>query len=61
MHGTRSPHMLTPRPAHRAGYQHRLPYTGVEVACIWAINSWIRTHEVNRLKGKPFFAGCVDA
>lgn len=57
-----STHRVHPHSA-ATGYQHKLPYTEVEVADIWTINSWIRKHEIARLtrEAKPFFGGCVDA
>ena len=35
-------------------YQHKLPYTGMETASIWDINSWLRARQEARLKTAPW-------
>jgi hypothetical protein len=43
--------VVTLEPEHGTdGYQQRLPYTGVETASIWDINSWIRRRQEARLR-----------
>ena len=43
--------VMTLEPEHGTdGYQQRLPYTGVETASIWDINSYLRARQEKRLK-----------
>ena len=42
---------MTLEPEHGTdGYQQRLPYTGVETASIWDINSFLRARQEKRIK-----------
>lgn len=46
---------MTIEPEHGTdGYQHRLPYTQVETASIWDINSWLRKRQEERLATLAF-------
>ena len=48
---------MTVEPEHGTdGYQHRLPFTQVETADLWAVNSWIRSHEAARMAKQPYWA-----
>jgi hypothetical protein len=48
---------MTLEPEHGTdGYQHKLPYTQVEVASIWDVNSWLRARQEARLKAAPWAA-----
>jgi hypothetical protein len=47
--------LITLEPEHGTdGYQQRLPYTRVETADIWEINSWIRARQEARFKSAPW-------
>lgn len=42
---------MTLEPEHGTdGYQQRLPYTQVETADLWQVNSWLRARQEARLK-----------
>ena len=46
---------MTLEPEHGTdGYQTRLPYTQVETASIWDINSWLRARQEARLASAPW-------
>jgi sugar phosphate isomerase/epimerase len=41
---------ITVEPEHGTdGYQHRLPFTNVEVADLWVVNNWIKDNEKERM------------
>jgi len=49
--------LVTVEPEHGTdGYQHRLPFTQVETADLWAVNSWLREHEAARMAAQPYWA-----
>jgi hypothetical protein len=37
------------------GYQHRLPYTQVEVADLWDVNNYIKDTERRRMAAQPYW------
>jgi len=49
--------LVTVEPEHGTdGYQHRLPFTEVETADIWAVNSWLRERQASRMSKQPYWA-----
>ena len=37
------------------GYQHKLPYTQVEVADLWEVNNFIKDTEKRRMAAQPYW------
>jgi hypothetical protein len=47
---------ITVEPEHGTnGYQQRLPYTQVEMANLWVVNSWIKDRERERMSRLPYW------
>lgn len=40
----------------RAGYQNTLPFSSVETADLWEVNSWLRAHEAVRMAKQDYWA-----
>lgn len=46
---------MTVEPEHGTdGYQHRLPWTNVEVADLWVVNNWIKDTQKKRMSNQPW-------
>ncbi|KAL6070903.1 Xylose isomerase [Balamuthia mandrillaris] len=48
--------LMTVEPEHGTdGYQHRLPFTGMETADLWVVNSWIRKRQEERMAKQAYW------